>query len=352
MFFFLLEVLGLFSLNCYEEGFPCGTRTDAQRDVLAAIDALICETKSPVTTECEALVKASEQEFDDLITTFVNTGEDVNFRSEPPWQYPLLIKVSFLGFAKSVSTLLENNAAPDLASEFGYTPLMSAAGKGRVEIVRILLDYGASVNLTTMTGGYALMDAILGGGHEEVVDILLDHGTMVNNRQSRGYTPLIYAAKDGHTGIVTKLLDHGAIPDIKTLYPDKNETALMKAAHNGHHDVVSVLLAHGATVDMKNRMDETALDIATQQGHVRVMEILLENGASPEGGDILYEGWYRYGEVPLIKAVSAGREDCVSVLLNHGARVEVKNEKGVTARKLAEDLGHEKIQNLLKTVGI
>ena len=81
MFFFLLEVLGLFSLNCYEEGFPCGTRTDAQRDVLAAIDALICETKSPVTTECEALVKASEQEFDDLITTFVNTGEDVNFRS-------------------------------------------------------------------------------------------------------------------------------------------------------------------------------------------------------------------------------------------------------------------------------
>ena len=88
MFFFLLEFLGLFSLNCYDEGFPCGTRTDAQREVLAALDALKCMTNWQVTNECEALVKASEQEVDDLITTFVNAGEDVNFPSgdsgDPP----------------------------------------------------------------------------------------------------------------------------------------------------------------------------------------------------------------------------------------------------------------------------
>lgn len=93
-----------------------------------------------------------------------------------------------------------------------------------------------------------------------------------------GYTPLIYAAREGHQDIVQLLLELGADPDAAT--QAGRATALHRAAFMGHQAIVQLLLAGGATPGMRDADGQTALHKAVQQGHTAVAAALL--AACPE----------------------------------------------------------------------
>lgn len=93
-----------------------------------------------------------------------------------------------------------------------------------------------------------------------------------------GYTPLIYAAREGHLDIVQWLLSSGANPDAATC--SGGATALHRAAYCGHLAVVQQLLAAGATPGLQDADGQTALHKAVQQGHGEVAAALL--AACPE----------------------------------------------------------------------
>jgi hypothetical protein len=57
-------------------------------------------------------------------------------------------------------------------------------------------------------------------------------------------SPLIYAARRGHVAAVRLLLQHGALPNMRTT----DETPLHAAAARGHAEVVALLLAWGAVL--------------------------------------------------------------------------------------------------------
>ena len=235
MYLLPLEILSLVTVNCYEGGLPCGSKTDAKKEVFAIIKELECADRWKPSDECKALVKSLEQKFIDAIDAFAKTGEDLNFRWDR-WKSTLLHKAAMLGYTDAMIVLLENGARPDERSRFEYTPLIEAAREGKVDAVTILLEHGASVNAANDQGGIALTFAAE-NGHNEVAKILLESGSTINNQDGVGYTPLTYAAENGNTVLATDLLKRGALTE---LLPNQGEeTAFIKASSNGYNDIVT-----------------------------------------------------------------------------------------------------------------
>lgn len=78
------------------------------------------------------------------------------------------------------------NAAEPAA---GGTPLIVATVTGQIEVVRFLIENGASLTVANNDGATALHTAAF-FAHPEVVRLLIDHGAEVNAKNIRGETPL------------------------------------------------------------------------------------------------------------------------------------------------------------------
>jgi ankyrin repeat protein len=150
------------------------------------------------------------------------------------------------------------------------SPLTAAANRGRVEVVRYLLDEGADIDL--WTGEYG--------------------------------TALATACSEGRLAVVALLLASGA-----DTAPDRHGwTPLIGASGKGHTDIVELLLAHGyGDVDAQESTGRAALHRACFNGRAGVVRALLGAGANPHLVD-------QYGRTPLRHAVGVGREGCVALL--------------------------------------
>ncbi|MGI9548901.1 MAG: ankyrin repeat domain-containing protein, partial [Bdellovibrionales bacterium] len=97
------------------------------------------------------------------------------------------------------------------------TPLMLAIKKNRPEVAKLLLNYGAYVNVKDMDGRTALMHASFYGN---IVRLLLAYGADVNASDKDGETALTKAydkwdffsrvPKEDYNGTIKALLGAGA----------------------------------------------------------------------------------------------------------------------------------------------
>ena len=134
-----------------------------------------------------------------------------------------------------------------------------------------------------------LHTAAFRGRVEDVKLLLLERGADPNAKDNAGRTPLHFAAFRGHVEVVKLLLERGADPNARN---KEGETPLHIAAQEkkeyvgeGHVEVVKLLLERGADPNAKDDEGETPLHIAAQEGHVEIVKILLERGADPRIAD-------------------------------------------------------------------
>lgn len=91
----------------------------------------------------------------------------------------------------------------------GRTPLHYGARHGRMEIVKLLLERGADINVKDDVYGHTALH-LAAQGHTKTVKLLLDKGVAdINVKNKFGYTVLHIAAEYGNTEIVKLLLDRG-----------------------------------------------------------------------------------------------------------------------------------------------
>jgi len=106
----------------------------------------------------------------------------------------------------------------------------------------------------------ALLHLVAYGNLGNVAGALLKvEGINVNAKGKDGWTPLHFAAQNGHKEIVDALLAKEA--DVNAKGKD-GRTPLHLAARNGRTEVVKILIANGADPLLKNKDGKTPRDLA------------------------------------------------------------------------------------------
>ena len=299
-----------------------------------------------------ALMTASRTGVVEAMRMLIARGAKVNARES--WkQQTALMWAAHEGNADAVKLLLEAGAQVNDRSIFGWTPLLFAARQGQIGSIDALVAAGADIDETLPDGTSALVTAVQGLNYEaaaallkhgidpnavgagldraapdrlvaasaagqnnpgqkpqgdvsslELAKILVEHGADINARQTKepssdmegrnslnryGATPFFLAAKSVDVPLMEALAALGADPFIANVDGD---SPLMVAAGVGVYsqgespgapeesaDAVKMLLKLGAPVNDVDRNGETALHGPAWRGSNEAVTLLVDAGA-------------------------------------------------------------------------
>ena len=232
-----------------------------------------------------ALLFAAEYGFEDILNLLIGTGADPNlpdFKKRTP-----LMTAAYRGKANIVTKLLEIDSLKkniNAQDKDGDTALIFAAKRGYDNILDLLLQEGADPNLRNFKERTPLMEATK-RGKANIVTKLLEIDSLkknINAQDKDGDTALIFAAKRGSDDIMDLLLQAGADPNLSNF---KERTPLMEATKRGKANIVTKLLKIKTVrdnIDAKDKDENTALSLANQEGYKQIASLLKEAGATPQ----------------------------------------------------------------------
>uniref|UniRef100_A0A3Q4H2S0 Uncharacterized protein n=1 Tax=Neolamprologus brichardi TaxID=32507 RepID=A0A3Q4H2S0_NEOBR len=185
------------------------------------------------------------------------------------------------GNLELISLLLESQAAVDIRDQKGMRPLHYAAWQGKAEPMKMLLKSGSSVNGQSDEGQIPLHLSAQ-HGHYDVSEMLLQHQSNPCIVDNAGKTPLDLACEFGRVGVVQLLLSSNMCAAL--LEPKKGDTTdpngtspLHLAAKNGHIDIIRLLIQAGIDINRQTKAG-TALHEAALCGKTEAVRLLLESG--------------------------------------------------------------------------
>ncbi len=204
---------------------------------------------------------------------------------------------------------------------FSYTGLHKAAKAGDLETLKTLISGGEKVNKKCK----------------------------LRSAKYHGYSPLMYAAEQGHLECTRFLLESGANVEMKdTFYL---ETAMHKAVRNGHTSCLELLLEYNANVNSKCRNVWRPLDLnfadwgtplheAVKHGQYSCVKRLLESGAKVNERD-RFGNWVSFREAtPLHWACWKGYSDITALLIRYGGNVHAPYMTMTNINYLCSGMNH------------
>jgi ankyrin repeat protein len=238
------------------------------------------------------------------------------------------------------------------------TPLVYAARANNLDSVKVLLAAGADINQTTGYGWSPLLVATQ-NRYYKLAAYLLDQGANPNLPNKGGWTPL-YLATDNrniengdypvrrgdmdHLEFIRLLLDKGA--DVNARVKDSTETrtvftnqwldengatAFLRASQSGDLELMKLLLARGADPKIATLLGVTALHVAAGIGWVEGITYEWSPKATFDAVKLLVElgldvnAQADTGRTALHGAAHKGRTDVIQILVDHGAKLDVRD---------------------------
>jgi len=112
---------------------------------------------------------------------------------------------AFNGHTSVVRYLLENGAKLDARDTNGRTALMYASSGPYAQTVELLLEKGAEVNVQGRLEGFSALMTAAAEGQLEVVRLLLAYGADPDLEDADGDTAASFARQNGHSAVVELL---------------------------------------------------------------------------------------------------------------------------------------------------
>jgi len=273
-----------------------------------------------------ALVQAARAQQTVAAIGLIEHGADVNAQA-PDGTTALLWAIHY-GEVPLIDRLLRARANVHLVNQYGASAMSEAAQFGDTAVIGKLLEAGADAESPNADGQTALM-VIARTGNLAAAQLLIRHGANVNARETwRGQTALHWAAARRQPAMVRLLLRAHADPNVRSYFdtfqrqvtaeprvqarPTGGFTPLIYAARQGCLECAQALIEGGAQVNLTDPDGETPLLIATENFHFDLATYLLKRGANPNR-------WDTWGRTPLYAAVDldtlpyGGRPDHVSL---------------------------------------
>jgi len=156
-----------------------------------------------------------------------------------------------------------------------YEDFFSAIKNDDSTTIQRLLARGFDANTLDSEGAHGLILAIRETS-PKAANVLIDASKInLNTFNALGESPLMLAALKGQLALSDKLVKKGA---------DVNKpgwTPLHYAASNGHVEVIKLLLEHHAYIDAESPNGSTPLMMASMYGNAQSVKLLLDEGADP-----------------------------------------------------------------------
>ena len=171
----------------------------------------------------------------------------------------------------AVRKLLEQGIDPNTVDPQGRPILVRALQQDSLRVVREVMHVpGVEINAQSPQGETPLMLAAI-KGHIDLVRVLIFMNARINQP---GWTPLHYAASaaaDDSVEIAALLLEHEAVVDAPS---PNHSTPLMLAAQYGSEGMVRLLLRAGANVHARNQLGLDVVDFARRSDRAYMVRLL------------------------------------------------------------------------------
>ena len=230
----------------------------------------------------------------ELVNEYISKSKDVLFlvnQKDSFMNTPLHIASSH-GHLDIVKILVENDANVNVLNYRKMTPLHFSSMFGYIELTKVLLNTKVSINEQDQTGASALAYACA-KGHKEIAKLLIDNGADIYSKmrflEFDGHTdtlePIYFACKNGHLEIVRYLLnERNCSPN---LCGNSLVTPLHVACQFGKFEIVEELINKGALVNKTDFNDFTPLHEAcaytkfraSEDNLLKIVKLLIKNGA-------------------------------------------------------------------------
>eukprot|EP01112_Ceratiomyxa_fruticulosa_P008873 TRINITY_DN2301_c0_g1_i1.p1 TRINITY_DN2301_c0_g1~~TRINITY_DN2301_c0_g1_i1.p1 ORF type:complete len:431 (-),score=113.14 TRINITY_DN2301_c0_g1_i1:33-1325(-) len=254
----------------------------------------------------------------------INNGLDKDQRT-------LVHRAVLLDNVELVQFLVQIGVKIDLQDRFGNFPIDYAIHKKNTQIAKLLINPTNINNVDKL--GQTLLFKSIQRGNIELAKFLLQNNALDLNERDRD-SLIDCAVQNNQTEVIKLLVNSNNINNTNR----NGHTLLHIITQKGDIELVHFLIQSGASLDVKDDSDCLPIDYAIQNNHNEIAKLLLNpnniNSVDKNGCTLLH------------KATQKGNLLFVQFLLEKGARIDIKDRFGNTARFYAKQNGYAEIANL------